>query len=436
MPTGDPPPIPPGPHSSSHASGVSTNEDHTRRNASGTGHSDVDHTMDFSLESHPAPNRSPPSSPNQKLDSPPITLLKKLAANRNNHNSTGKVKLDADMIELLMSLMESEADQKRQLQTMLEEMRHLRQRVQTIEAGQLTRPKPVPVTSYASIIAKQKSKPSPPTKSELVAARPGLTIIHAKVGTNPLKGESAEQIVRKTNEILEKMNAEVQGEQVAVKAIRILPSGDVSFYSKNRQHKEWLNKNKHEWSKQIHSDLEASPSMYQILAHGVPLEFDPASAQGKITLASDNSFLAEKIFKIRWAGGVKDPKDTRKAGSLIITLNDADLADRLVKQRCLWLNSSHHRVERFKRLPPQCFRCLRMGHFSMRCRRDPKCGHCGEGHESTRDCSKEPRPEGKICAICRDDGKERELWTGHTPFDKTCDAKATWLNSKSKNNHE
>ncbi|KAH9447512.1 hypothetical protein Pst134EB_021529 [Puccinia striiformis f. sp. tritici] len=323
------PPIPPDPHPSIHASGVSTNEDFTRRNAPGLDQSDSDHAMDFSLESLPAPNRKPPSAPNQKPDSPPIALLKKLTANRSNLNSAGKVELDADMVEMLMFLMESEADQKRQLQTILEEMRNLRQRVQTIEAGQLTRPKPAPVTSCASIIAKQKSKPSPPAKSELVAARPGLTIIHAKVGTNPLKGESAEMIVRKTNEILGKMKAEVHGEQVAVKAIRILPSGDVSFYSKNRQHKEWLNKNKHEWSKQVHSDLEASPSTYQVLAHGVPLEFDPASAQGKITLASDNSFLAEKIFKIRWAGGVKDPKDTRKGGSLIITLNDAELADRL-----------------------------------------------------------------------------------------------------------
>ncbi|KAH9446302.1 hypothetical protein Pst134EA_030231 [Puccinia striiformis f. sp. tritici] len=306
------------------------NGNETRRNASNIGQPDADHDMDGLLESQPS-NGHPLPAICQKIDSAPIKLLKKLMAHR---GPSGKIELDKEMTDMLMFLMESEADQKRQLQSVIEEMKHLRQRIQTIEAGQLTRPRPAPAASYATATIRQSAKPAPPTKAEMVAARPGLTIIHAKIGTNPLKGESAEQIVRKTNDILAKMNAEVHGEKVAVKAIRVLPSGDVSFYSKNRQHKEWLNKNKHEWSKQIHSDLEASPSTYQILAHGVPIDFDPASAQGKITLASNNSFLAEKIFKIRWAGGVRDSKDTRKAGSLVITLNDADLADRLVKQRC------------------------------------------------------------------------------------------------------
>ncbi|POW06529.1 hypothetical protein PSTT_08913 [Puccinia striiformis] len=320
----------PHPHSSIHAPGSQMNGNETRRNASNIGQPDADHDMDGLLESQPS-NGHPLPAICQKIDSAPIKLLKKLMAHR---GPSGKIELDEEMTDMLMFLMESEADQKRQLQSVIEEMKHLRQRIQTIEAGQLTRPRPAPAASYATATIRQSAKPAPPTKAEMVAARPGLTIIHAKIGTNPLKGESAEQIVRKTNDILAKMNAEVHGEKVAVKAIRVLPSGDVSFYSKNRQHKEWLNKNKHEWSKQIHSDLEASPSTYQILAHGVPIDFDPASAQGKITLASNNSFLAEKIFKIRWAGGVRDSKDTRKAGSLVITLNDADLADRLVKQRC------------------------------------------------------------------------------------------------------
>ncbi|KAA1120269.1 hypothetical protein PGT21_037330 [Puccinia graminis f. sp. tritici] len=177
------------------------------------------------------------------------------------------------------------------------------------EAGQLTRKDPVPEKSCALTAAKPKAPPPPPTKAEMIVARPGLTIIHARAGTTPLKEVGAEIVVRKTNEVLDKLNATVQGEKVLVKAVRFLPSGDVSFYSENCRHKEWLNHNKHEWSKQVHPDLEASPSTYSVLAHGIPQTFNVDVATSKITIASDNNFISDKILKLRWLGGSRDPTD-------------------------------------------------------------------------------------------------------------------------------
>jgi hypothetical protein len=58
--------------------------------------------------------------------------------------------------------------------------------------------------------------------------------------------------VRKTNDVLEILNTTVQGEKFTVKVVLFLPSGDVSFYLKNRHHKDWLNKNKHKRNKRIH----------------------------------------------------------------------------------------------------------------------------------------------------------------------------------------
>ncbi|KAA1094614.1 hypothetical protein PGT21_026668 [Puccinia graminis f. sp. tritici] len=105
--------------------------------------------------------------------------------------------------------MESEARRSRDLQLVTEELRDVCSRVTTIEAGQLTRKPPAPSKTYALTTAKSPTPPQPPTKSELVAARPGLTIIHSKTGTTPLKEVNAEIVVRKTNEVLEKMNATV-----------------------------------------------------------------------------------------------------------------------------------------------------------------------------------------------------------------------------------
>jgi hypothetical protein len=263
----------------------------------------------------------------------------------------------------------------------------------------------------------------------MVTARPGLTIIHSRTGTKPLKEVDAEIVVRKTNEVLEKLNATVQGEKVTVKAVRFLPSGDVSFYSKNRQQKEWLNRNKHEWSKQVHPDLEATPSTYSILAHGIPHAFNVDTVTSKITIAAENQFISEKIFRMRWLGGSRDPNDPRQAGTVVIAFTDPTLADQLVKQRGLFLNGSYHRVEQFKKLPPQCFKCLQMGHFGKWCRAEPKCGKCGSKHK-TRDCTDTTAPLGKLCVICRDNGKDKEVWSSHTPFDKA------WLISKNHIHHE
>jgi hypothetical protein len=158
----------------------------------------------------------------------------------------------------------------------------------------------------------------------MVAARPGLTIIHSRTGTAPLKEVNAEIVVRKTNEALEKMNATVQGEKVTVKAVRFLPSGDVSFYSKNRQQKEWLNRNK-----QVHPDHEATPSIYSVLAHGIPRTFNVDAVTRKIMIASKNQFILEKIFRMRWLGGSRDPNDPRQAGTVVIAFTDPTLADQL-----------------------------------------------------------------------------------------------------------
>lgn len=234
----------------------------------------------------------PPADPQPRANQLPVrpvpnpgsTLLSYLKGIITDANDS--VNLDKTTVAVLLHLIESEARVQKQLQ-------EISARLESIEVNQLTRQTP---PTYTSKVAKPSAIPKPPTKQEMTLARPGRTIIHAKTGTHPLKEINCEQIVQQTNAVLDKLNTTVQGEKVAIKAVRILPSGDVTFFSKNRIHKEWLNKNKHEWSKQLHPDLEATPSTYVILAHRVPSSFDTEAATSRIKLASDNGFLAEKIF--------------------------------------------------------------------------------------------------------------------------------------------
>jgi hypothetical protein len=57
-------------------------------------------------------------------------------------SQNGSVGLDNEALAFLVKLLEDKAEQKRQLQLIIEDLRELRARVTTIEAGQLTRPPP------------------------------------------------------------------------------------------------------------------------------------------------------------------------------------------------------------------------------------------------------------------------------------------------------
>ncbi|PLW21078.1 hypothetical protein PCANC_07332 [Puccinia coronata f. sp. avenae] len=231
----------------------------------------------------------------------PVNFFKSLAADPSKQDQNGVLGLNNNKLAFLVQLMEEEAKQKHQLQLIIEELRRLWARVTTIKAGQMTCTLPEPTTqkNYAFTTAENTPKPpSPPTKADMIIAHPCGTIIHSREGTMSLKEVDPNIVVQNTNKVLETLNTTVRGEKVALKAFRFLPSGDVSFYSQNHQHKDWLNKNKNEWSKKVCPDLESTPSTYSVLAHGILQSFNIDAAANKITLALDNSFLVDKIFKI------------------------------------------------------------------------------------------------------------------------------------------
>jgi hypothetical protein len=208
----------------------------------------------------------------------------------------------------------------------------------------------------------------------------------------------------------------------------MLPSGDVSFYTKNRAHQKWLMTNKHVWSKEVHPDLEATPSTYSVMAHGIPKSFDISKQVNLNILASENQFQASELTRVRWMGS--NEPSTKKAGSLVLSFVNKDLAYRIEKSG-IFLNFDFHRTERFKPRPPQCFKCLRMGHFGKWCREEARCAKCA-GKHPTNEC-----PDGiggvKSCVLCTVGLKNKTVGvtsTDHTPFSMTCPYKKGWFDKK------
>ncbi|EFP91013.1 uncharacterized protein PGTG_17285 [Puccinia graminis f. sp. tritici CRL 75-36-700-3] len=224
------------------------------------------------------------------------------------------------------------------------------------------------------------------------------------------------------------MNATVDGEIVAIRGASMLLSGDVSFYINNCGQQKWLMENKHLWSKEVHVDLESTPSTFLVMAHGVLRSFDIGNPASIALLASENNFQATNLARVRWMGSNKGT--AKKAGSIILSFTNKDLAIRVEKSG-IFLNYDFHRTNRFKPHPPQRFKCLQMGNFGKWCRETACCAKCA-GKHSMNEC---PKGIGNIksCVLCKE-GLKNEIEgitdINHIPFDKLCPYKKAWLEKR------
>lgn len=245
---------------------------------------------------------------------------------------------------------------------------------------------------------------SVPTRKELTSARPGQTIIHAKVGTNPLHSANLTNVVSKTNQVLQSLQAKTNGENVSIKGIRILPSGNVSFQAPNQRQNAWLNSHKHKWSKLVHPNLEATPSTYSVLVQSTPLDWDLDTNLAKEQMIGNNDLPSDSSHRLRWLGSSNSHQPTRKAGTVVISFTDPSLVDKLVKTG-LFLEGGYYRTEHFKHQHPQCFCCLAMRHFSRWCKTPPpQCSRCSRNHD-TLECIETSNGNKSICVVCKDNGK-------------------------------
>lgn len=195
-----------------------------------------------------------------------------------------------------------------------------------------------------------KPTTQPPTKDGIRLYRPGRAVIHSNPLNNQIDKIPKTLFVQQANETLSRMNAWAQDEMVTVTGAHVMNSGDVIFYTKNKFHQKWLMDHKHLWSKEVHPDLEATPSAWSVLAHGIPKEFDPSSDYSETKLATANGFNKEELIRMQW---LSDNMNTAKrAGSIVLSFASKELADR-VPYTGIFLDYNYHRVMAFKAYPAQ-----------------------------------------------------------------------------------
>ncbi|KAI7941796.1 hypothetical protein MJO29_013870 [Puccinia striiformis f. sp. tritici] len=387
---------------------------------------------DVSRANLPAiPNTSPPASAF-------LTFLSGVLGNPNLRSPSGDVLIKQDMLNLIQEMILVEDTRLKKMESCMDTIDG---RIALLE---LSRQPSAPNMSHpakpsyarAAGAHAEPSRPniSPPSRPSLQSFKPGKAIIHSNPNQDEIRKLDRGFLAQRANEVIAKLDAQVQGEPITIKAAQVLKSGDVIFFSKNRTQQKWLMENKHRWTKDVHEHLEATPSSFIIIAHGVPKDFNPENPSNLNLISAANNFGAGDLVKIKWlADNSATPK---QASSIVLSLRNKETANRCVKSG-IYLNWGHHRVTKFIPRPPQCWKCLKMGHFGQWCRENARCGKCGDEH-ITKDC-----PEGlggiKSCFLCKEGMRlkvEGISETNHTPFNVLCFFKKSWLKKRNHYQHQ
>ncbi|KAI7933658.1 hypothetical protein MJO28_011642 [Puccinia striiformis f. sp. tritici] len=363
------------------------------------------------------PDTTPPSSAF-------LTFLAGVLNNPGNRSTSGSVTINSDKLELIQQMIKVEDSRLRKMDRIAQ--------LKTLRLSPAAPPTHPSKPSYARAIGTsnepRRPQMNPPARNTLQTFKPGKAIIHSNPDHDDVRKLDCGFLVQRANEVLAKLDAQVQGEKITIKAAQVLKSGDVCFFSKNHAQQKWLMENKHQWTKDVHEHLKASPSSFMVIAHGIPKEFDPTTQASidKITVA--NNFSAEYLVRMKWLAD--NSSTSKQAGSVVLAFRNKETAAR-VEKTGIYLNWDHHRASRFIPRPPQCFKCLEMGRFGQWCREQARCSKCGEAH-ITKDS---PKGLGSIksCVLCKEGLKLKVkgvLDIDHTPFNVSCFFKKSWLEKK------
>ncbi|MBW0533219.1 hypothetical protein O181_072934, partial [Austropuccinia psidii MF-1] len=238
--------------------------------------------------------------------------------------------------------------------------------------------------------------PLPPPPNKFINfLKQGNVLIRVKdEGEKPFQNLGAEQIAKKVEEALEKVQASVNGEKITIKSVIKYKSGDIRFFTKNKAQASWILENRHTWTHLADPLFVTSQALFPVLLHSIPTFFNVEDETDIPEFCEENFILRDNIKKMKWIG---DPVAQQKSnGSMIIHLSDKELAKELIKGNLAY-KRTHIKPSAFQAGPPQCYNCLKIGHIAHFCKNKPTCPNCWKDH-NTKSCNK-ANSEG-LCVRC------------------------------------
>ncbi|KAI1001063.1 hypothetical protein K3495_g7139 [Podosphaera aphanis] len=295
---------------------------------------------------------------------------------------------------------------------------HLEEAIQVIESLQkekISLPKPSLLghkdenSSIAKILQEIKSIKATISQSQALTRPPGQS--WARVASKP---EAPGTIIRIQDEEEKKAIAKLSSEELVKKldtkeviGAKQMTNGQVRIFFAGQEIKEMM-ETRREWTTKLAPTAQIASKSYQVLAHDMPLSFDPSNEGHIKELEQANSLYLQGITIQRAAWLKKTPRPGKTAGSLILWFQQAEHADRAINKGIMWrfeLRATELFRSGFRAM--QCFNCQRYGHIAKMCTAEAKCGKCA-GEHNTRECS------GKQEVRCSNCGKK------HTSWDQSC----------------
>ncbi|MBW0473120.1 hypothetical protein O181_012835 [Austropuccinia psidii MF-1] len=169
----------------------------------------------------------------------------------------------------------------------------------------------------------------------------------------------AHSVQTKINQVLKDVNAKVYEENIFVSAVVRFTNGTIKLCAKNKASVD-------------ESDISE--------------------------LCEQNDIARKEIKKVTW---LKTPNIEEKCfGSLVISLENRNLAYDIIKGGDLLFKGNLLRGARYQSGPPQCYNCLHVGHLELTCKNKPMCIKCGEEH-TLRECKSITAEKSvKTCVRC------------------------------------
>ena len=270
-------------------------------------------------------------------------------------------------------------------------------------SSQPSQPRPSTHT-YASVLI------SPPAHANpRVAAREGIKARQfAIVGIKNSKFSHLDFTQLKTE--LNKILTDLEIPTGKLRSVASARNGSTIIEADNDEAASWLSRpeNQQRICTEIGLEVEFRIRTYNVIAFNVPIAINPDDSSHREEICEANDLEVNTITAAKWAKAVERRSPNQRTAHLLLTLNDADAANRAITNGLYICNRRCH-IEKSKREPTRCLKCQGWNHFAKDCvEEDDKCGNCAEHHRTTNCLSTARR-----CVSCRTD--DHASWSRECP---------------------
>ena len=262
-----------------------------------------------------------------------------------------------------------------------------------------------PTSSYASVLINPPAHANP-----RVAAREGIKARQFAIGgikNSKFSHLDCTQLKLELNKIILDLGL-TSGKIRSVTSAR---NGSTIVETDNDEAAGWFSRpsNQRRLCDKIGSNAEFRMRSYNVIAFNVSLTINPKDENHLAEICEANNLEPAAITAAKWAKAVERRSPNQRTAHLLLTLNDADAANRSITNGLNICNRRCH-VEKTKREPTRCLKCQGWNHFAKDCIEDEdKCGNCAGTHR-TDACLTDARR----CVSCR--SNDHASWSRSCPI--------------------